>query len=167
MYSELDDAYLSHHGILGMKWGIRRYQNEDGSLTEAGKKHYYKESGEPTRAGRKYEKNLLKQEKAAKKQEMKDIKQDRKKAMKERSLLSEKELDDRIRRLQKEKQLRDLTEQEISRGKRFADETLNQTGKQSVQKIVVEGGMAALGVATGVAIKTVLENNGIPVKMPN
>lgn len=29
-----------HFGILGMKWGIRRYQNKDGSLTEAGKKRY-------------------------------------------------------------------------------------------------------------------------------
>ena len=34
--------YLEHHGILGQKWGVRRYQNEDGSLTEAGKKHYQK-----------------------------------------------------------------------------------------------------------------------------
>ena len=34
-----NDSYeLQHHGILGMKWGVRRYQNEDGSLTEAGKK---------------------------------------------------------------------------------------------------------------------------------
>lgn len=31
---------LKHHGILGMKWGVRRYQNEDGSLTEAGKRRY-------------------------------------------------------------------------------------------------------------------------------
>ena len=30
--------YLAHHGIMGMKWGVRRYQNEDGTLTEAGKK---------------------------------------------------------------------------------------------------------------------------------
>ena len=29
---------LYHHGIKGMKWGVRRYQNEDGSLTPAGKK---------------------------------------------------------------------------------------------------------------------------------
>lgn len=32
--------YIYHHGIKGQKWGIRRYQNSDGSLTPAGKKRY-------------------------------------------------------------------------------------------------------------------------------
>lgn len=31
---------LYHWGIKGMKWGVRRYQNKDGTLTSAGKKHY-------------------------------------------------------------------------------------------------------------------------------
>ena len=34
---------LSHHGIKGMKWGVRRYQNKDGSLTPAGKKRVSKQ----------------------------------------------------------------------------------------------------------------------------
>lgn len=38
----LDPDVICHHGILGMKWGIRRYQNKDGSLTATGKKRYYR-----------------------------------------------------------------------------------------------------------------------------
>lgn len=37
-----DNTYLAHHGILGQKWGIRRFQNKDGTLTAAGKRRLAK-----------------------------------------------------------------------------------------------------------------------------
>jgi len=39
-FVERSPDYLEHHGILGQKWGIRRFQNPDGSLTEEGRKRY-------------------------------------------------------------------------------------------------------------------------------
>lgn len=36
----MKSTYLMHHGILGQKWGIRRFQNSDGTRTSAGKKRY-------------------------------------------------------------------------------------------------------------------------------
>lgn len=39
---------LYHHGIKGQQWGVRRYQNEDGTLTAEGRKRYGVEDGSPT-----------------------------------------------------------------------------------------------------------------------
>lgn len=42
--SDTDELY--HHGVKGMKWGVRRYQNKDGSITESGKKRYARDARE-------------------------------------------------------------------------------------------------------------------------
>lgn len=100
-YDEKD--HLEHHGILGMKWGIRRYQNKDGSLTEAGKARYLSANGEFNYAARNFdskkgakiyknyrayeEKEALKDISLVAKMPTKTIAQRKEKAKKERELL--------------------------------------------------------------------------------
>ena len=65
------DYELYHHGILGMHWGIRRYQNPDGSLTEAGRRRL--ERKDLRWAKRNYDKIEKKAYKASK-QELYEVK---------------------------------------------------------------------------------------------
>lgn len=45
-FADDGQPYIAHYGVQGMKWGIRRYQNPDGTLTDAGVKRYGKHGAE-------------------------------------------------------------------------------------------------------------------------
>ena len=107
--------FIMHYGIKGMKWGIRRYQNEDGTLTEAGKK----------RANREARKEIIKE---------------RREASKNRVLLSDDELRQRVQRLEQERKLKTLTDQDITPGRSATRSFISQNGK----KILASASIGAL-----------------------
>ena len=58
-----EDNYLAHYGVKGQRWGIRKYQNEDGSLTQLGKEHYGAGSGGNAKLDKEYRKEVAKYKK--------------------------------------------------------------------------------------------------------
>lgn len=59
MWNYIYPDELYHHGVKGQKWGVRRYQNADGTLTAAGKRRQYKEIKEERKRLEDEERNLL------------------------------------------------------------------------------------------------------------
>ena len=94
-YSDTDSMYdtLMHHGIRGMKWGIRRYQNKDGSLTSAGRR---RQLNNPFFI----KKSKAKKQKESNNTKKKDIKVNKKKNIKD---MSNEELIERTNRMNLEK----------------------------------------------------------------
>lgn len=71
MANTYSDEYLMHHGVKGMHWGVRRYQNTDGSLTEKGYRHYKVNPDGSFKSKRKQRKYIRDSEKIAKREKTK------------------------------------------------------------------------------------------------
>ena len=127
---------LTHWGTKGMRWGIRRYQNRDGTLTPAGRKRYAKEM-EKLKAEEKILKNRQKTQSQfdkleAKRKEIEALKSGKsisKSTNKESGKTSVKDMsDDELRtvvnRLMLEQQYRRLKPEQVSAGKKFVDSVM-------------------------------------------
>ena len=132
---------LQHHGILGQRWGVRRYQNEDGSLTKAGKKRLNRAINERNETGKKIAVDNKTGKYFTYGQSKKD---ERKEASKNRRTLSDADLKKRIERMKLEKEMKDLTDADISPGKKFINEVLSTSGKRVATTLVTGATLYAI-----------------------
>lgn len=126
----MDSRELYHHGILGMKWGIRRYQNKDGTLTELGKKRQAKIEAKEAKAEAKRkeeEAKVKKQIEIARARLLKST--DASELYEHRDLLTTAEINERIDRINKEATLRSLTENKKKTALDYMDRVI-QWGKK-------------------------------------
>lgn len=144
---------LEHHGILGQKWGIRRYQNEDGSLTEAGKRRYSREVAKEQRVARSIEKSerrmRIKEAKAAAKASEMEAKARILEAKARSKKADDKDVSDKA----------NAGSKDISKKAPITDEERRERNRKIAMTLGIVGGAAAIGLGYKYT-SDVLKKNG-------
>lgn len=128
MYYTDNDFRLYHHGVLGQKWGVRRYQNADGSLTAAGRKRVRESHGKIESAGSRINRSVAGARLTAKIDRLEGKKYSDKRQAKIEKLKS-----------LRDQKLSDLSENEIKYGKMYLEEYTRQN--KAIRTGVIVGGI--------------------------
>lgn len=153
---DLDSEEIKHYGILGMRWGIRRYQNPDGTLTEAGKRKLYKlqskrEQKIAKRVAKARKRDMKKQEKVLR--EKQRILSDPKLILKYQNMFSSEEITRARNRIRLMNDIRDLQKTKLDKGKAYVDSILGY-GKTLNDMIAFVNSNAGKGIRQMMGLST-------------